>query len=80
MEMVMESIKSARGVLMLTDSEGKPRHTVTKGKDVFFSEDVVRQVIQRPKIPAGGLRPGCFQDHGVARRPVSHLRPLAQGP
>ena len=49
MEMIMESIKAARGVLMLTDSEGKPLHTVTKGRDVFFSEAVVRQVIHDKK-------------------------------
>ena len=45
MEMVLESIRAARGVLMLTDSRGKPKHTVTKGRDVFFSEEVVRQVV-----------------------------------
>ena len=35
MEMVMESIRAARGVLMLTDSEGKPGQIVTIGKDVL---------------------------------------------
>ena len=58
MDMVMESIRSARGVLMLTDSRGKPRHTVTKGKDVFFSEEVVRQVIAERK----SLLVGCDLD------------------
>jgi|WetSurSiteA1Bulk_404760.scaffolds.fasta_scaffold24142_1 adenylate cyclase len=58
MEMVMESIRSARGVLMLTDSGGKPRHTITRGKDVFFSEDVVRQVMDNRK----SLLVGCDLD------------------
>ena len=43
---------------MLIDSEGKPRHTVTKGRDVFFSEDVVRQVIHDRK----SLLVGCDLD------------------
>ena len=58
MDMVMETIKSTRGVLMLIDSEGKPRHTVTKGRDVFFSEDVVRQVLHDRK----SLLVGCDLD------------------
>lgn len=58
MEMVMESIKSARGVLMLTDAAGKPRYTVTRGKDVLFSEEVVRQVISDRK----SLLVGCDHD------------------
>jgi len=49
MELVMESIRAARGVLMLTDPEGKPEQIVTIGKDVLFSEDVVRQVIHNRK-------------------------------
>jgi adenylate cyclase len=64
MEMIMESIKSARGVLMLTDAEGKPRHTVTRGKDVFFSEEVVRQVISDRK----SLLVGC--DHDASKTMV----------
>ena len=80
MEMVMESIKSARGVLMLTDSEGKPRHTVTRGKDVFFSEDVVRQVIHDRKSLLVGCDLDASKNHDHAGRPVRHLRPLAQGP
>jgi len=58
MDMVMESIRTARGVLMLIDSTGKPRHTVTKGKDVFFSDEVVRQVIDTRK----SLLVGCDLD------------------
>jgi FHA domain len=58
MDMIMESIKAARGVLMLTDFEGKLKHTVTKGRDVFFSEDVVRQVIHDRK----SLLVGCELD------------------
>jgi adenylate cyclase len=57
-DMVMESIKSNRGVLMLTDAQGKPRYTVTRGKDVFFSEEVVRQVISDRK----SLLVGCDHD------------------
>jgi len=58
MNMVMESIRAARGVMMLTDSQGKPRLTITKGKDVFFSEEVVRQVINDRK----SLLVGCDLD------------------
>jgi adenylate cyclase len=57
-DMVMESIKSTRGVLMLIDAQGKPRYTVTRGKDVFFSDEVVRQVISDRK----SLLVGCDHD------------------
>ncbi len=49
MKLVTESIRAARGVLMLTDSSGKPGQIVTIGKDVLFSEEVVRQVIHNRK-------------------------------
>jgi adenylate cyclase len=58
LEMIMESIKSARGILMLLDDQGKPWHTVTCGKDIFFSEEVVRQVISDRK----SLLVGCDHD------------------
>ena len=57
-DLVMESIKAARGILMLLDAQGKPKHTVTRGKDVFFSEEVVRQVISDRK----SLLVGCDHD------------------
>ena len=55
MEMVMESIKSARGVLMLTDPRANPGTPSPEGRDVFFSEEVVRQVISDRK----SLLVGC---------------------
>jgi adenylate cyclase len=48
-EMIMESIKSTRGVLMLTDPEGNPKHFVTSGDDAVFSEEVVQQVVAHKK-------------------------------
>ena len=49
MEMVMQSIKSSRGVLMLTDADGKPEKMVTGGRNVFYSEDVLKQVLKEKK-------------------------------
>jgi len=49
MNMVLQSIKAARGILMLSDPDGSPKLVVTGGKDVLFSEDVVRQVVQEKK-------------------------------
>jgi adenylate cyclase len=60
-DLVMESISSARGMLMLIDAQGKAWHTVTRGKDVFFSEEVVRQVVSDRK----SLLVGC--DHDVSQ-------------
>jgi len=48
-EMVMESTKSAKGVLMLTDPDGNPKQIVSAGGEVVFSEEVVQQVIAQKK-------------------------------
>lgn len=49
MDMIMESTKSARGVLMLTDPQGKPQKVVASGDQVVFSEEVVEQVTAQKK-------------------------------
>ncbi len=47
--MIMESIKSTKGLLVLTDPDGNPRHFVTSGGDVAFSKEVVEQVVAHKK-------------------------------
>lgn len=47
MDMVRESLATTKGVLLLTDSEGRPRHLITTGKDALFSREVVEQALER---------------------------------
>jgi adenylate cyclase len=49
MKMVLESVKSERGALVLTDLQGNPQQSVTSPQDMVFSEDVIRQVVTRKK-------------------------------
>jgi adenylate cyclase len=48
-EMIMDSTKASRGVLMLTDPEGHPRQVVSAGGKVVYSEAVMAQVIAQKK-------------------------------
>jgi adenylate cyclase len=48
-DMVLEGTKAKKGVLILTDSTGKPKQVVASGGQVFFSEDVVQQVMAQKK-------------------------------
>jgi adenylate cyclase len=48
-DMVLEGTKAAKGVLILTDPTGKQKQVVSSGGQVFFSEEVVQQVIAQKK-------------------------------
>lgn len=48
-DMILESTKAAKGVLILTDPNGRQKQVVSSGGQVLFSEDVVEQVIAQKK-------------------------------
>ena len=48
-QMIIESIKASRGVLLLLDEEGKQKNIVTSGEKAVFSEEAVKQVLSQKK-------------------------------
>ncbi len=49
LEIVLESIKSASGFLILTDPEGRLQQSISAGKGLVYSEEVVRQALAEKK-------------------------------
>jgi adenylate cyclase len=49
LKIVLESIRSASGFLILTDPEGRLKQSISAGKGLIYSEEVVRQALAEKK-------------------------------